>query len=66
MIDVVNILDKVESKYDIRKKGKLGITFTFEREIIISVFKGGNILIRGITKDTVAKEIYKKILPLLQ
>lgn len=66
MIDVVNILDKVESKYDIRKKGKLGITFTFEREIMISVFKGGNILIRGITKDTVAKEIYKKILPLLQ
>ncbi len=45
----IEVIEKMlESNYSVSTKGKLAITVTFTDDINITLFKGGNVLIRGV------------------
>lgn len=61
-LDIETIIQEIADKHPILKQGKLGITFKFNDDITISLFKGGNILIRGTNKNDEATSIFDSIL----
>ncbi|MHA1941567.1 MAG: HesA/MoeB/ThiF family protein [Candidatus Hodarchaeales archaeon] len=53
--------EKIRKDYKLLKEGKLAFTFQYSNKIRISVFKGGNILIRGEESRQTAENLWYKL-----
>ena len=60
-VELDSISDSIIKDYSLVKKGKLAFTFSYSENVVITVFRGGNILIRGLGSKSNALEIGKKI-----
>ncbi|MHA1206348.1 MAG: hypothetical protein ACTSSO_02130, partial [Candidatus Hodarchaeales archaeon] len=40
-------LDNISAEYSVLKHGKFAFTFQFSKDVVITIFRGGNALIRG-------------------
>ena len=40
-------LDNISTEYSVLKQGKFAFTFQFSKDVVITIFRGGNALIRG-------------------
>ncbi|MHA2362494.1 MAG: HesA/MoeB/ThiF family protein [Candidatus Hodarchaeales archaeon] len=61
IFNIDKLLEKIKNNYQIRKRGSLGLTFVFQEKILVSIFNGGNLLIRGVSSPTEAKKIFNTI-----
>jgi adenylyltransferase/sulfurtransferase len=59
--DIKMIRKNLKNSFKIIKRGELGITFAYNQDIIISIFKGGNILIRGVKTKLEVDKLIKSI-----
>ena len=55
------VLKNISSEYSILKEGKLAFTFHFTEEVIITIFRGGNALIRGINSKKSALALWEDL-----
>ncbi|MHA1978410.1 MAG: HesA/MoeB/ThiF family protein [Candidatus Hodarchaeales archaeon] len=60
-VELELITDSIIKEYSLVKKGNLAITFQYSDSIVITIFRGGNILIRGLGSKTHALELGKSI-----
>ncbi len=55
-------INTISKYYNIKIRSKVGCTFNYNDKVIVSLFSGGNTLIRGAKSKEDALEIYKQIL----
>ncbi|MFW9855578.1 MAG: ThiF family adenylyltransferase [Candidatus Thorarchaeota archaeon] len=60
-LDIPNLSSKIEKVYKLKLKGKLSITFFYSEKILITLFKGGNALIRGMKEPSKVMSIWDQI-----
>jgi adenylyltransferase/sulfurtransferase len=60
-IELELVTDSLIKDFSLIKKGKLAITFRYSDDVTITVFRGGNILLRGLESKSSATEIGKRI-----
>ena len=54
-------LDKISSEYSILKQGKYAFTFQFSKNVLITIFHGGNALIRGLNSKESALALWDEL-----
>ena len=54
-------LDNISAEYSILKEGKLAFTFQYSEDVIITIFHGGNALIRGINSKESALILWEDL-----
>ena len=54
-------LDNISAEYSILKKGKLAFTFQYSEDVTITIFHGGNALIRGINSKESALILWEDL-----
>ncbi len=59
--DINKIKSQLEKKYSVTKIGTHSLTFTLANNVLTTIFKGGNILIRGVNTHRLALEIWDDI-----
>ncbi|MFW9778569.1 MAG: ThiF family adenylyltransferase [Candidatus Heimdallarchaeota archaeon] len=60
-LDIPSLSSKIEKVYKLKLKGKLSITFFYDEKVLITLFKGGNALIRGMKDPSKVMSIWDKI-----
>ncbi len=55
------VLKNISDEYSILKEGKLAFTFHFTEDVIITIFRGGNALIRGIKSKKSALALWEDL-----
>jgi adenylyltransferase/sulfurtransferase len=59
------IIDELSSRigkvYKLKQEGRLSITFFYTDEVLVTLFKGGNALVRGLTKPTEVMKVWNQI-----
>ena len=56
------VYNSISPKYEVVKEGKLAFTFKFNQNIVITIFKGGNALIRGLNSKEEALSLWSELL----
>ncbi len=59
--DFKQVLRNISNEYSILKKGKLAFTFHYSEDILITVFQGGNALIRGVSSKKSALALWEDV-----
>jgi adenylyltransferase/sulfurtransferase len=60
-LDMIDIKSKILKKFKIIKSGTHAISFVLTENVDVTVFKGGNALIRGVTSKDEAIEVWESI-----
>jgi adenylyltransferase/sulfurtransferase len=64
-LDMTTVVSKLESRFRIKVKGHIGITFDYSPTVSVSLMKTGNMLIKGVEEKERALQIYDEILRIL-
>ena len=59
--DISRTKSQLENEYTITKMGTHSLTLSLSNNILITIFRGGNVLIRGVATPQRASEIWEKI-----
>ena len=62
IFDLEKVIDNFSLEFKIIKRGKLAFTFQFSEDVIITIFRGGNALIRGMNSKESALAIWEDIM----
>ena len=55
------VLEKILQEFNLVKQGKLAFTFSYSEDTTVSIFQGGNVLIRGLETKEQALKIWEKV-----
>ncbi|MFX1282008.1 MAG: ThiF family adenylyltransferase [Promethearchaeota archaeon] len=59
--DIIQTKSQLEGNYKIKKVGTHSLTLLLPNNILITIFKGGNVLIRGVATPKRASEIWEEL-----
>lgn len=60
-LDLSLVKSKLEDDFKIIKAGTHAITLSMPKEILLTIFRGGNVLLRGVTTSQSALEIWEEL-----
>ncbi len=60
-IALQHAINRLEKDFDIIKQGELAFSFKFDKDIVVTIFRGGNALIRGTKTKDKALKIWEKL-----
>ncbi len=59
--DIIQTKSQLEENYTITKMGTHSLTLSVSKNILMTIFKGGNVLIRGVATPQQASEVWEEI-----
>ncbi|MFX1505407.1 MAG: ThiF family adenylyltransferase [Promethearchaeota archaeon] len=59
--DISNIKSQFEEKFDIIRSGTHSLTLKLDNNVLMTIFKGGNVLIRGVATHQLALKVWEDI-----
>lgn len=60
-LDIPLLVSQIKEIYKLKQEGRLAVTFFYADEILVTLFKGGNALVRGITDPSEAMNVWNQI-----